>query len=97
MAQTSLDKGKIKILLLEGVHSSAIETFRREGYVNVECHPKSLPADQLLASIHDAYFIGIRSSTHLTEAIFEQAPRLIGVGCFCIGTNQVDVEPLGAV
>jgi D-3-phosphoglycerate dehydrogenase len=92
MTKTSLDKGKIKILLLEGIHSSAIETFRREGYVNIECHPKSLPADQLLASIHDVYFIGIRSATHLTEAIFERAPRLIGVGCFCIGTNQVDVD-----
>ena len=92
MPQTSLDKGKIKILLVEGIHASALEAFGRDGYTNLECHPKSLPEDQLLASVHDAYFIGIRSATHLTEAIFANAPRLIGVGCFCIGTNQVDLD-----
>jgi D-3-phosphoglycerate dehydrogenase len=92
MTKTSLDKAKIKILLLEGVHSSALAAFRREGYTNLECHPKSLPQDKLLASIRDAYFVGIRSATHLTDTIFEQAPRLIGVGCFCIGTNQVDLD-----
>jgi D-3-phosphoglycerate dehydrogenase len=92
MTKTSLDKAKIKILLLEGVHSSALAAFRREGYSNLECHPKSLPQDKLLASIRDAYFVGIRSATHLTDSIFEEAPRLIGVGCFCIGTNQVDLD-----
>ena len=92
MTKTSLDKGKIKILLLEGIHPSAIEAFRRDGYTNLECHPKSIPKDQLLGSIRDAYFIGIRSATQLTDAIFANAPRLIGVGCFCIGTNQVDLE-----
>lgn len=92
MPQTSLDKQKIKILLLEGIHSSAVEAFRREGYTNLECHPKSLEPEQLLESIHDAYFVGIRSATHLTETVFENAPRLIGVGCFCIGTNQVDLD-----
>jgi len=92
MTKTSLDKGKIKILLLEGIHSSALEAFRREGYTNLECHAKSLAENALRDSIRDAYFIGIRSSTHLTDAIFEQAPRLIGVGCFCIGTNQVDLD-----
>src|SRR3984893_7489514 len=92
MTKTSLDKAKIKILLLEGIHSSALAAFRREGYTNLECHPKSLPQDKLLAAIRDAYFVGIRSASHLTDAIFEKAPRLIGVGCFCIGTNQVDLD-----
>ncbi len=92
MTQTSLDKGKIKILLLEGVHSSAEEAFRRDGYTDVECHQKALPEAKLLASIQDAYIIGIRSATKLTAKVFENAPRLIGVGCFCIGTNQVDLE-----
>src|ERR1700737_3935692 len=92
MTQTSLEKRKIKILLLEGVHSSALEAFRRDGYTNIECHPKSLPEDKLLASIRHSYFVGIRSATHLTDAIFKQAPRLIGVGCFCIGTNQVALD-----
>jgi len=90
--KTSLDKGKIKIVLLEGVHSSALEAFRRDGYTEIEHHPKSLAEPKLLASVRDAYIIGIRSATKLTQKIFEQAPRLIAVGCFCIGTNQVDLE-----
>ena len=90
--QTSLDKGKIKILLLEGIHSSAVDAFRRDGYTEIEHHPKSLPEAKLLESLHDAYLIGIRSATNLTRKIFEHAPRLIGVGCFCIGTNQVDLD-----
>ena len=79
-------------MLLEGVHPSAIDAFRRDGYTDIEQHPKSLPQPKLLDSIRDAYMIGIRSSTHLTREIFEQAPRLIAVGCFCIGTNQVDLD-----
>jgi D-3-phosphoglycerate dehydrogenase len=90
--KTSLDKKKIKILLLEGVHPSAVEAFRRDGYTQIEEHPKSLPEAKLLASIHDAYIVGIRSATQLTGKVFEQAPKLIAVGCFCIGTNQVDVD-----
>jgi D-3-phosphoglycerate dehydrogenase / 2-oxoglutarate reductase len=92
MTQTSLDKEKIKILLLEGVHSSAVAAFRRDGYTNIEEHPKSLPEAKLAAALGDAYIIGIRSATELTAETFAQAPRLIGVGCFCIGTNQVDLD-----
>ena len=91
MSPTSLDKNKIKILLLEGVDPSAVSAFREDGYSEIEYHKKSLPEAQLLESIRDASFIGIRSATHLTENILENAPRLIGVGCFCIGTNQVDL------
>jgi D-3-phosphoglycerate dehydrogenase len=92
MTATSLDKGKIKIVLLEGVHSSAVDAFRRDGYTDIEQHPKALPRDKLLESIADAYIVGIRSSTELAREVFDAAPRLIGVGCFCIGTNQVDLE-----
>jgi D-3-phosphoglycerate dehydrogenase len=92
LAKTSLDKGKIKILMLEGVHSRAVEAFRRDGYSDLEEHPKSLGEAKLLDSIRDAYIVGIRSATHLTAKVFEQAPKLIAVGCFCIGTNQVDLE-----
>ena len=92
MPQTSLDKGKIKILLLEGIHSSAVDAFRRDGYTNIEAHPKSLPETKLVASMRDAYIVGIRSATRLSSRILEQAPRLIAVGCFCIGTNQVNLE-----
>jgi D-3-phosphoglycerate dehydrogenase len=88
---TSLDKNKIKILLLEGVDPSAVAAFRSDGYSEIEFHKKSLPEDQLIESARDASFIGIRSATNLTRKIFDNAPRLIGVGCFCIGTNQVDL------
>ncbi len=92
MPTTSLDKSRIKILLLEGVHPSAVELLRADGYTDIEYHPKSLPAAELLASSSDAYFIGIRSATQLTRAVIENASRLTGIGCFCIGTNQVDLE-----
>ncbi|MCZ2150049.1 MAG: phosphoglycerate dehydrogenase [Bryobacterales bacterium] len=92
MSKTSLDKSKIKILLLEGVHSTAVKAFRDDGYTEIEYHQKSLPEGRLLESVKDAYFIGIRSATQLTARIFENAPKLTGVGCFCIGTNQVDLD-----
>lgn len=91
MTKTSLDKSKIKILLLEGVHQSAIDSFRADGYTSIEHHPKSLPEAQLAESIGDAYLVGIRSATQLTAAVLDRAPRLMGIGCFCIGTNQVDL------
>jgi D-3-phosphoglycerate dehydrogenase len=90
--RTSLDKSKIKILLLEGIHQSAVDAFRADGYTQVEHHPKSLPEPQLAEAMRDVYLVGIRSNTHLTARVFENAPRLIAVGCFCIGTNQVDLD-----
>ncbi len=92
MTKTSLDKNKIKILLLEGIHPSAIDAFRADGYTEIEHHPKSLPPAQLREAIAGACFIGIRSATELTAGIFEAAHRLIGVGAFCIGTNQIDLD-----
>ncbi len=88
----SLEKSKIKFLLLEGVHPSAIETLKRAGYDNVELHKKSLPLLELKAAIAGAHFVGIRSRTQLTEDVFESAKKLVAVGCFCIGTNQVDLN-----
>ena len=92
MANTSLDKSKIKFLLLEGVHQSALDTLHEAGYTNIEYLKTSLPDDELKERIKDAHFIGIRSRTHLTEEIFAAAEKLIAVGCFCIGTNQVDLK-----
>jgi len=69
-----------------------VEAFRRDGYTNIEEHPKSLPQDKLAEALRDAYIVGIRSSTHLTAQTFAKAPRLIAIGCFCIGTNQVDLD-----
>ncbi|MDO6708042.1 phosphoglycerate dehydrogenase [Photobacterium sp. 1_MG-2023] len=91
MAKVSLEKDKIKILLLEGVHPSALEVLTQAGYENIEYHKGSLAGDELLEAIQDAHFIGIRSRTQLTAEVFEAAKKLIAVGCFCIGTNQVDL------
>jgi D-3-phosphoglycerate dehydrogenase len=91
MSKKSLAKNKIRVLLLEGLHPSAIESFTDSGYSNVESLKTSLPEDELIEKIKDAHFIGIRSRTQLTEKVLDAAKKLIGVGCFCIGTNQVDL------
>lgn len=92
MAKTSLEKSKIKILLLEGVHQSAVDNFHNAGYENIEHLPTSLDEEALIEKIRDVHFIGIRSRTQLNERVFAAAEKLVGVGCFCIGTNQVDLS-----
>lgn len=92
MSQTSLEKSKIKFLLLEGIAPSAVEALQRAGYTNIEQHAKALPVEQLKEAVANAHFIGIRSRTQLTEEIFDAAKKLAAVGCFCIGTNQVALE-----
>ena len=92
MAKHSLDKDKIKILLLEGVHQSAVDVLERAGYTNIEYHKASLSGSELQQSIKDAHFVGIRSRTQLTQEVLQQAEKLVAIGCFCIGTNQVDLK-----
>jgi D-3-phosphoglycerate dehydrogenase len=92
LSPTSLDKNKIKILLLEGIDPSAVSVFSDDGYSEIEYHKKSLPEALLMDSIKDACFIGIRSNTQLSAKVLDSAQRLVGVGCFCIGTNQVDLK-----
>jgi D-3-phosphoglycerate dehydrogenase / 2-oxoglutarate reductase len=92
MAKTSLDKSKIKILLLEGVHQSAVDNFLNAGYTNIEHLPTSLDEASLIEKIRDVHFLGIRSRTQLNERVFAAAEKLNAVGCFCIGTNQVDLN-----
>ncbi|MEX1216167.1 phosphoglycerate dehydrogenase [Saccharospirillum sp.] len=92
MSKNSLDKSKIRILLLEGVHQSALDTLTKAGYTNIEYHKGSLPEAELIEKVKDAHFIGIRSRTQLTADVFEAADKLVAVGCFCIGTNQVDLN-----
>ncbi|ARS52676.1 phosphoglycerate dehydrogenase [Kushneria konosiri] len=91
MAKTSLDKSKIKVLLLEGVHQSAVDNFQNAGYSNIERLTTSLSEEDLIERIRDAHFIGIRSRTQLNERVLNAAERLVAIGCFCIGTNQVDL------
>ncbi len=92
MAKTSLDKSKIRFLLLEGVHQTAVDTLRAAGYENIEYHRKALPEADLKAAIRGAHFVGIRSRTQLSRDVFGAADKLNAVGCFCIGTNQVDLN-----
>ncbi|MCD9087243.1 phosphoglycerate dehydrogenase [Stenotrophomonas sp. SY1] len=90
--KTSFPKQDIRVLLLEGVSQTAVDTFKAAGYSQIEQHTKSLPEDELKARIAEAHIIGIRSRTHLDAEVLAHAKRLIAVGCFCIGTNQVDLE-----
>lgn len=90
--KVSLDKSKIKFVLFEGVHQSALDTLHEAGYTNIDYYKKALDGDELKEAIKDAHFIGLRSRTHLTAEMIEAAPKLIAVGCFCIGTNQVDLN-----
>ena len=92
MTKTSLEKSKIKIVLLEGIHPSGVKALQADGYSHIETYPKALPEKQLLDALSDAFMVGIRSATHLNARVIECAPRLICVGCFCIGTNQVDLD-----
>ena len=91
MSQTSFDKDKIKFLLLEGVHPNAVQVLNQAGYTNVEQLSGALEGEALKAKLADVHFVGIRSRTQLTAEVLAAAPRLVAIGCFCIGTNQVDL------
>jgi D-3-phosphoglycerate dehydrogenase len=89
---TSLEKSRMKVVLLEGVHDRAVENLNRHGYTNIERHKKALAGDDLVAAVSDVHFVGIRSRTRLTADVINAAPRLMGIGAFCIGTNQIDLD-----
>lgn len=92
MDNVSLAKNKIKILLLEGLHQSAVDTLKAQGYDNIEYLKTSLPEQELIEKIKDVHFIGIRSRTQLNKNVLQHANKLVAIGCFCIGTNQVDLK-----
>ncbi len=87
----SLAKARIRILLLEGIHDSAVSLFRDAGYENVVQHRGALDGEALAHAVAGVHLLGIRSRTQLTAPMFAAADKLIAVGCFCIGTNQVDL------
>ncbi|WP_371188726.1 phosphoglycerate dehydrogenase [Thalassotalea maritima] len=91
MKQNSLNKDKIKILLLEGVHQSALEVLKANGYSNIEYLKGSISDAELKEKIKGVYFLGIRSRTQITESVLAHADKLAAIGCFCIGTNQVEL------
>lgn len=88
----TLSKEKIKVLLLEGLHENAYNFFLKNDYTNIECIKSSLEGDELKEKIKDVHLIGIRSRTNLTAEILEHSKKLIAIGCFSIGTNQVDLH-----
>jgi D-3-phosphoglycerate dehydrogenase / 2-oxoglutarate reductase len=88
----SLPKHKIRVLLLEGVNDSAVRLFEANGYVEVERLPKALDQDALKRSLGGVHMLGIRSRTQLTPDVLAAADRLMVVGCFSVGTNQVDLD-----
>src|SRR5665647_499139 len=91
MTVTSFPKNEIKILLLENVHPVAAEAFAVEGF-QVETVKGALPEAELAAKIRDAHILGIRSKTQVTPAVLDEGRRLLSVGAFCIGTNQISTR-----
>ncbi|VAW45045.1 D-3-phosphoglycerate dehydrogenase, partial [hydrothermal vent metagenome] len=92
MTKLSLSKEKIKVVLLEGVHPDAETLFRRDGYDNIHIY-NSTPDDGKLCDIlSDTHILGIRSRTQLKGQNLAACDRLMAVGTFCIGTNQVDLD-----
>ncbi len=93
MSQTlSRPKEKIKILLLEGISELAVNTLRNAGYTNVERHTKALDGAELREALRGVSILGIRSRTRLTAKVLDGTRSLIAVGCFSVGTNQVDLD-----
>ena len=86
----SYPKSRIKVLLLENVHPVAVEAFEREGF-NVEFHKGAMDEAELMEKIKDVSILGIRSKTMVTRGVLENANKLISIGAFCIGTNQIDL------
>ncbi len=91
MLRYSFDKDRIKVVLLEGIHENAVRFLNESGYNNIEYYKEALKGDRLESIIRQAHIIGIRSRTELRKDILKKAEKLIAVGCFSIGTNQVDL------
>jgi D-3-phosphoglycerate dehydrogenase len=87
----SLPKDRIRLLLLEGVADSAVALLGTAGYTNIQRETKALEGEALKAALQGVHLLGIRSRTQVTAEVLEAADRLIAIGCFCIGTNQVDL------
>ena len=96
-SKTSTSKDKIKFLLLEGIDPSAIDVIEAAGYTQIESLQGALSGEDLKQKIAGAHFLGIRSRTQLTADVLAHATRLAAVGCFCIGTNQVDLDAARAL
>ena len=87
----SYPKNRIKILLLENVHSDAFDKLSKDGF-SVEEVSVSLSEDELIEKIKDVHVLGIRSKTQVTKRVLDAAEKLMTVGAFCIGTKQIDLD-----
>jgi len=92
MKKYSLDKSKIRVLLLEGIHENAVKYFIDNGYTDIECLKEALSGEELEEKLQQTHIIGIRSRTELRREILLKVPKLLAIGCFSIGTNQVDIQ-----
>jgi D-3-phosphoglycerate dehydrogenase len=88
----SLAKDRIRISLLEGIADSAVQLLAGADYLTVQREKKALEGPALVEAVRGIHMLGIRSRTEVTEEVMDAADRLIAIGCFCIGTNQVDLE-----
>ncbi|HUX96901.1 MAG TPA: phosphoglycerate dehydrogenase [Bacteroidales bacterium] len=88
----SLDKRKIKVLLLEGVHENAVNHFKENGYSNIEYFKEALSGRELEEKMIDTHIVGIRSRSEIRKLVLSKSPKLFAIGCFSIGTNQVDIK-----
>ncbi|MGB1247474.1 MAG: phosphoglycerate dehydrogenase [Chitinophagales bacterium] len=89
---TSFPKEKIKILLLESISPSAVQQFKDADYINIETAKGAMSENELIEKLKDVHVVGVRSKTQLTARVLKNAPKLMAIGCYCIGTNQVDLE-----
>jgi D-3-phosphoglycerate dehydrogenase len=92
VTRLSLAKERVQVLLLEGIHDNAVADLHADGYVNLVRLPGALSEEDLAARIEGVHLLGIRSRTKVSPRVLAKADRLIAVGCFCIGTDQVALE-----
>lgn len=89
---TSYPKDKIKVLFLENISEKAVQYFKIQGYTNVKKLSGALNEEELIKAIKDVHILGIRSKTFISKKVIDSAKKLQAIGCFCIGTNQVDIK-----
>jgi D-3-phosphoglycerate dehydrogenase len=92
VTQTSFPRSKIKILLFESISESAVQGFKAAGYTDVTRLSGALTENDLVEAVKGVHVLGIRSKSHITEKVIANADKLLAVGAFCIGTNQIDLK-----
>lgn len=91
-AQTSYPRDKIKILLLENISDAAVDELNHGGYFEIQRINGALSESELIKAVSGVHLLGIRSKTRITKNVLEAADKLVAIGCFCIGVNQVDLN-----